>query len=500
MPITKQYGKGSPVVRHNNDLDVSTKDNTAAGRALGATPELDSGWSYPPAGAGDWGVGGRFRAFFPTPQQPTFRDTDTMIKRPTDDFSEKMSFNIIYPWVSSSSGARSGRCETYTNHPTQKQEFTCVRTSVYRPVGEAVDSRLGHIFYQVHNGSGSPSFSLIEQRGGFIEFRIFGGGSGAQNTTGIFIGNLTRGVWHDITIFSRWIFGTDSSAQGYHLCFYGNKIARSFLRSGSVPTETIAPGQVPRQTTSSTSQWSLNESVLGTLPLQVTESSVVRDLLFFKGRTMADPNYSTLYPKWGIYKSSWGSSGSQHYSTDEEINAKLDLGEPWSRAVLANPDNLPTAQTTYAPPELATGTVHTSTALGNVGPGETHEFMFEQLNDGLKIDSVDRALIASEPELSWFTLNAVAESYTVSVTATSGGTVNTNGGSYTVGTILNLIATPSSGFTFSRWRNVLTGNTLSSNQNYSYEVLSDISIQAVFTSIIPPSSNKKFRGKKSNIV
>ncbi len=502
MPITKQYCKGTPVIRHNNALDVSTKDNTAAGDSLGATPNLDRGWSYPPAGSGFWGVGGRFRAFYPTPQQPTFRDIDTVIKRPTDTFSEKMSFNIIYPWVSSSSGNRSGRCETYTNHPSMKQEFTCARISYYRPVGQAVDPRLGHIFYQVHNGDGSPSMSLIEQRAGFIEFRVFGGGSGTQNTTGMFVAPATRGVWHEFTIFSRWIFGTDGNAQGYHLLFYGNKIARSWLRSGSVPNETFAPGQVPRFS-GSNNQWNLNEAVLGTLPIQVTENSIVRDLIFFKGRTMADPDYQTLYPKWGIYKSNWGSSSSQHYSTDAEINAKLDLGEPWSRAVLANPDNLPTANTTYAPPELATGIIHTSTALGFVGVGETHEFMFQQLNDGLAIDATDRALIASNPELSWFTLNAVAPNYQLTVSASSGGSVNTNGGSYPEGTEVTLIATPTTGYQFAFWRNVLTGTQIpNAGSTYLVTVSQDLILQAVFTQIsTPPTGNGvRRRVRKQSIV
>lgn len=488
MPITKQYCKGPAVIRHNNSLDVSTKDNTAAGDTLGATPSLDRGWSYPPAGTGPWGVGGRFRSFFPTPQQPHFRDIDTIIKRPTDSWSEKMRFNILFPWVSSSSGNRSGRCETYTNHPSQKQEFTCARISVYRPTGDAVDHRLGHIFYQVHNGSGSPPMSLIEQRGGWIEFRIFGGGSGTSNTTGIFVGQLTRGVWHEFTIFSRWKFGTNANTEGYHLLFYGNRIARSWLRSGTVPNETWQIGQVPREGTAS--QWSLNESVLGTLPIQIVEEGVTRDLVFYKGRTMADPDYQTLYPKWGIYKSSWGSSSSQHYSTNEEIIAKLDAGESWERAVLSNPDNLPTTDTTYAPPELRTGTVHTSTALGFVADNETHEFMFEQLNDGLKIDSADRALIASNPELSWFRLNSseTEASVTVDVNSTLGGTVNIDQGDFTIGSTITLVATPNEidGAPIARfvhWRDGINGQVLSSSNPFQYQVVQDAVIEAVFVAI-----------------
>lgn len=479
MPITKQYCKGSPVIRHNNALDVSTKDNTAAGDSLGATPQLDRGWSYPPAGQGPWGVGGRFRAFYPTPQQPTFRDISTIIKRPTDAWSEKMSYNIIFPWVSSSSGGRSGRCETYTNHPSMKGEFTCVRMSVFRPIGQAVDPRLGHIFYQVHNGPASPPLALIEQAGGWIEFRIFGGGSGTSNTTGIFIGELTRGVWHEFTIFTRWIFGANATAQGYHLVFYGNKIARSWRRNGSAPSFTYTQQQVPRE--GSASQWSLNETILGTLPLQVNEGGNIRDLLFFKGRTMADPDYQTLYPKWGIYKSNWGSSGSQHYSSDEEINTKLDAGEPWDRAVLANPDNLPTANTTYAPPELRTGIIHTSCALGFVGPGETHEYMFEQLNDGLKIDAADRALIGSTPELAWFVLNAGPEDFELNVSTTVGGSVNTNGGTYTEAQQVTLIATPASGFSFVHWRNLMTGQIIAgAGPTYVFNISQDTNLQAVF--------------------
>jgi hypothetical protein len=392
MPITKQYCKGDPVIRHNNSLDASQKHNTAAGAKLGITPDFDKGWSYPPSG---WSGNTRFPTYYPSPQQPTFRDIDVNIKRPTDDWSEKMSYDFRYPWVSSSSGARAGRCETYTNHISQKQEYTCVRFSVYRPVGESVDTRYGHILYQVHGGPQSPPMSIIEQRDGFLEFRVWRA-SGTQNQVGIFIGELERGKWYDFTVFSRWTHEMD----GYHLVFMGDKLARTYVRSGSTGNHIITKNTIPTVTGNTSGQYTLNTELLGTLPITINEDGVSTNILFYKGRTFAVMSeYSNLYPKWGFYKSSWNG----YYNDDATIGKLLDEGNNWENSVLKNPND-PTKER-YLPVELRTGVIHTSISLGNVGDGETHEQMFEELNDGMKIDKSDRNLIASTPELYWFTLN-----------------------------------------------------------------------------------------------
>jgi hypothetical protein len=391
MPITKQYGKGTPIIRHNNELDASQKNNTASGAKLGATPELDKGWSYPPS---SWQGNTRFTSYFPIPQQPTFRDIDLTIKRPTDDWSEKMSYNFIYPWVSSSSGARAGRCETYTNHSSQKQKNTCIRFSVLRPIGTPIDNITGHIVYQVHGGNQSPPMSLIEQRGGFLEFRVWRA-SGSENQVGIFIGELERGKWYDITVFTRWTHDMD----GHHLVFIGDRLARTYVRTGSTGNWKLTKATIPTVSGTTSGQYTLNTDLLGKLPITVTENGVNTNILYYSGKTFAvTSDYSNLRPKWGIYKSSWNS----YYNDDTTIAKLLDAGNTWENSVLVNPND-PTKDK-YMPVELRTGSVHTSIALGFVGQGETYEQMFEELNDGIQINKDDRFLISTHPELSWFSL------------------------------------------------------------------------------------------------
>lgn len=394
MPVIKQYCKGSPVIRHNNALDVSTKDNTAAGSTLGATPEEDFGFSYPPA----TGTPSEFIGFYPAPQQPTFRDIDTTIKRSTDDWSEKMSWNVIYPWMSAS--VRTPRAETYTNHPDTQVEETCHRFSYYRPIGQAIDQDNDMNIAQCHGGPSSPSFVLNEGAGGFIWLRVWASGVSTAHQTRFHIQNFERGVWHNFTVFSRWEKGPDSSVNGRHLVFVNDKIARIHNRSGSAGSYTFEKGQIPKVTGSTGGIDTLNTDVLGDLPIQVVEDNVTVDLLYFKGRTLSDvANFTSFQTKWGCYKSSLGST---YYHDDATINSLLAASTPWEEAILVNPNDSEGAK--YILPELRTGVIHTSVALGVVGVGETYEYMFEQLNDGLKIAASDRAIIQSNPELSWFTL------------------------------------------------------------------------------------------------
>ena len=69
-----------------------------------------------------------------------------------------------------------------------------------------------------------------------------------------------------------------------------------------------------------------------------------------------------------------------------------------------------------------------------------------------------------------------AGNYTLSVEATDGGSVNTSGGTYAQGILVNLTATPSPGYTFTGW----SGNATGSNTSLSITINGNTSITANF--------------------
>lgn len=73
--------------------------------------------------------------------------------------------------------------------------------------------------------------------------------------------------------------------------------------------------------------------------------------------------------------------------------------------------------------------------------------------------------------------------YTITLTASSGGTVS-GGGTYEEGTSVTVRATAFSGYRFSRWTE--DGVTVSSNSSYTFTVTKNRTLRAVF-SVIPPS-------------
>lgn len=81
------------------------------------------------------------------------------------------------------------------------------------------------------------------------------------------------------------------------------------------------------------------------------------------------------------------------------------------------------------------------------------------------------------------TVREPTATYTISLTASSGGTVS-GGGTYEEGTSVTVKATPSSGYRFSRWTE--DGTTVSSSSSYTFTVTKDRTLTAVF-SLIPPS-------------
>jgi len=72
-------------------------------------------------------------------------------------------------------------------------------------------------------------------------------------------------------------------------------------------------------------------------------------------------------------------------------------------------------------------------------------------------------------------LSTELEYYSLSVTSSDGGTVNTNGGYYKAGTQIKITATPDEGYDFSEWMGI------NSNENpLTVKVDYDHNISAIF--------------------
>jgi hypothetical protein len=72
-------------------------------------------------------------------------------------------------------------------------------------------------------------------------------------------------------------------------------------------------------------------------------------------------------------------------------------------------------------------------------------------------------------------LSTELEYYSLSVTSSDGGTVNTNGGYYKAGTQIKITATPDQGYVFSEWMGI------NSNENpLTVKVDYDHNISAIF--------------------
>ena len=83
--------------------------------------------------------------------------------------------------------------------------------------------------------------------------------------------------------------------------------------------------------------------------------------------------------------------------------------------------------------------------------------------------------IGCSSEIIENSLSAKLEYYSVSVTSSDGGVVNTSGGYYKARTQIKIIATPEQGYVFSEWMGI------NSNENpFTIEVVSDQNISAIF--------------------
>ena len=509
MGLKKTYCKGSNLfVRHNTALDGSTdpanKENYVIG-IVGATPAQDRGPSFASIVGDSTNLDSQIKALYPSTQLPSHRDHSTTIKRPTDTFSMLSTMQAKYPWYSLSSNLYYGRAEYYTTNPAVRVSTQCFRLSFYRPEGEAFDNEFDHVLFQMFT-TGSPSFALSEvTSGGSSSEFSFGirNGKAAQNIIRIGAGQFTRGVWHNFIIYA---VISNNIATGRFLIFKDNKIVRTRLRSGSAGSYTYTTTLIPQVTGdpgSSPSSYTLNNTVQGSLPLQVNEGGD-RNLLYYKGANlMSGQSIGQINMKWGVYKSEW----TGRYRTTSQIKARLDAGDDLETAILRNANNPLGSE--FIPYNLRTMNIYSSVAFGQVEAGETYEDLYLLLSDGENIDADDRAYIASEPELSWFTLNddivIPPTSYTLTVIATTGGNTNISSGSFVAGSSVNLVATPSTGFTFTAWRlGSIIGTVLSTNASFNYVTgASNQTIVVVFTEIvtpIPTPTGRKFFARKKNII
>ncbi len=73
------------------------------------------------------------------------------------------------------------------------------------------------------------------------------------------------------------------------------------------------------------------------------------------------------------------------------------------------------------------------------------------------------------------------DNYTLSVSAGSGGSVNTSGGVYPAGTVVTLTATPDGGYVFSGW----SGDVISNQPTIDITLNSNVSVAASFTAVTP---------------
>lgn len=486
MPLTKTYCKGSGlVVRHNDTLDKSTNSanwsNNCAGSTLGATPADDRGWSY--ASVNGWtesSLNSTIRAEYPDKQLPTFRNHSTLIKRSTDTFSQEHSIQATYPWFSSGSGTYYGRSESYTANAIVKNRVDqCFRFSIYKPSTSQFDPLHEHIIMQWHGGTGSPPISIQESQSG--EFSLFiHTGSLTSSQVNIFIGSLTRDTWHNFICFVSF---SQTISLGKVLLFKDGLICRTRVRSGSLGSYTYATGKTTKVTGTTGGSTVLNTDIQGNLPLESPTGDSW--LLYYVGKTLASgQTISSIYPKWGIYKFRWD----DYYNTTSQIVTNLGLGMDLEDALLKNPSD--PLDDWYIPENLRESTIYTSIAFGYVGSGETFEDMYLLLSDGVPMNTDDRALIAEEPLLSWFTLNTVippVTDFNLTVTTTAGGSVNIVSGTYEEGDGVTLIATANEDYFFLDWINIATGITVSVLQTYSFNMpANNLNLLARFQLVTPP--------------
>lgn len=195
--------------------------------------------------------------------------------------------------------------------------------------------------------------------------------------------------------------------------------------------------------------------------------------------------------RYGKYLKGRQPSGGANYPLPMQI-AGVTLMDWWGKS--EKPDNTPywkwafyRAARPAAPAEnlkikkLLIGDI----AFFRLDEGETHEDAYRALSIGNTFpNEANRPLD--------FTINGSA-SYTLSVTSTSGGSVVQSpvGASFPENQLITLTATANTGFRFDRYRDANTLELLSTSSNYSFDLIENTSIEAVFVS----TTGIRFRGR-----
>lgn len=110
----------------------------------------------------------------------------------------------------------------------------------------------------------------------------------------------------------------------------------------------------------------------------------------------------------------------------------------------------------------------------------------------------DGTAVSLEPEYTFSaeqsrSLQAIfKQQHMVSISATEGGTISSEGGSYGEGEGITVTATPNEGYTFVHWEN--NGNVVSTNPTYTFQVATDTELTAVFAKYISIIATSNIEG------
>lgn len=299
-----------------------------------------------------------------------------------------------------------GRTEHTSRYPPlQESEDIWFAIDYLVPDGEAETDPESEIIYQYHVGSvgGSPNFSIQRKKGRFVVYLWIA--SGFENQMAFDVGPVTHDVWHKfiIKLFNHPTDGTLTVWKDGELARCYNPVT---LNPWIVPTSPPGGGV----TNDYTAYPSLGE---------VVETREGASVVVWEGKTTRGtyPN-PTKYPKWGFYKSSWGS----RYNPDKSIKPEAyDPEDPL-----------------YVAPAYRQKTIY----IKNV-KFETRVEDFSHLEIYKSLDT-DGESPLEVPE--WW----VWTEYDISVTVNGSGSV-TGDGTYNEEQEVTLTATPSAGWLFDYW-------------------------------------------------
>jgi hypothetical protein len=471
MTIVKSWGKAlgaNPTkVIHNSNSDITDVHNTAAGVTSGSF--LGEGWSIPPPR-----TNAELRPFYPA-QDPYFIDYRTDIKPTNDAFSIRCFNPVGYPIGTTI------RNEVYTNKMTYARQ--AIGFSFYIPDTVGYEPTIRKIIFQTHTLN-SPGFSLEEDRNGYLSFRMTRNGDATGVPFRFRTDLITRNTWHHVTIFITY----SPTLNGRVTVWLDRKLARARDIDGNIQVIPVSTGLYNIDATR------------GTLPLEGNDEGTPVTLFDYNGYTMPTDtsgggDVGNISQKAGYYQSSLSTFIhpvstliSRWESGDFDIYSGLEKAE---RVSLINYDDSLGAK--YIPTNVRQPTIYFTARFAIWGAGQTDEEVFREVHHN------GEAPLEAPAD---FVFDTPTPNYTISTSATTGGSVVQSpiGGIFETGQAITLTATASSGFTFSRFRNTATNQTLSLNSVYSFNLTENISIEAVFVADSVPTTGRKFFGRKKRIL